>query len=87
MKRKKSAFKESPRYRTLTIYNVFFEQNKKAEGGLRNTTTGDSVCVSCFYSHKGTSWIHVYLCHCPDFGIAYDFVYLVSICNIIYKET
>ena len=47
------------RYRTLTIYNVLFEQNKMAEVGIRNTTTGDSVGVSCFYSHKGPSWIHV----------------------------
>ena len=47
------------RYRTLTIYNVFFEQNKMAEGGIRNTTTKDSVGVSCFYSHKGPSKIHV----------------------------
>ena len=43
------------RYRTLTIYNVFFEQNKMAEEGIRNTTTGDSVGVSCFYSNKGPS--------------------------------
>ena len=47
------------RFRTLTIYNVFFEQNKMAEGGIRNTTTGHSVGVTCFYSHKGPSWVHV----------------------------
>ena len=47
------------RDRTLTIYNVFFEQNKMAEVDIRNTTAGDSVGVSCFYSHKGPSWIHV----------------------------
>ena len=51
--------KDNTRYRTLTIYNVFFEQNKMAEGGIRNTNTGYSVGVSCFYSHKGPSWIHV----------------------------
>ena len=45
----------SSRYRTLTIYNVFFEQNKMAEEGIRNGTTGDSVGVSCFYSNKGPS--------------------------------
>ena len=39
------------RYRSLTINNVFFEQNKMAEEGIRNTTTGVSVGVSCFYSH------------------------------------
>ena len=61
------------RYRNLTIYNVFFEQNKMAEGGIRNTNTEHSVGVSCFYSHKGPSWIHVKLCHWPDLGIAYDF--------------
>ena len=54
--KKKTSF---TRYRTLTIYNVFFEQNKMAEGGIRNTTPGDSVGVSCVYPHKGPSWIHV----------------------------
>ena len=44
-------------YRTLTIHNVFFEQNKMAKGGIRNTATGDSIDVSCFYSHIGPSWI------------------------------
>ena len=43
------------RYRTLTIYNVLFEQNKMADGGIRNSTTGVSVGVSCFYSHNGPS--------------------------------
>ena len=38
------------RYRTLTICNVFFEQNKMATGGTRSVTTGDSVDVSCFSS-------------------------------------
>ena len=52
-------FQAVSRYRTLTIYNVFFEQNKMAEGGIRNATTGDSVGVSCVYPHKGPSWIHV----------------------------
>ena len=33
----------SSRYRTLAIYNVFFEQNKMAEGDTRNTATEDSV--------------------------------------------
>ena len=33
----------SSRYRALTIYNVFFEQNKMAEGDTRNTATGDFV--------------------------------------------
>ena len=46
------------RYRTLTIYNEFFEQNKMAEGGIRNYPTGDTVDVSCFYSHIGPSGIH-----------------------------
>ena len=27
-----------------------------AEGGIRNIATGDSVDVSCFYSHIGPSW-------------------------------
>ena len=65
--------RQYPRYRTLTIYNVFFEQNKMAEEGIRNTTTGDSVGVSCFYSNKGPSRILVKLCHCPDLVSAYDF--------------
>ena len=30
-----------------------------AEGGIRDTTTGDSVAVSGFHMHKGPSWIHV----------------------------
>ena len=42
------------RYRTLTIYNVFFEQNKKAEGCIRNTPTGDSVGVNCFLFSQRT---------------------------------
>ena len=45
------------RYRILTINNVFFERNKIAEGGIRNTATGDSVDVSCFYSHIEPCWI------------------------------
>ena len=50
--------RSKPPYRTMTIYNVFFEQNKMAEGGIRNTLTGDYVGVSSFYSHKEPSWIH-----------------------------
>ena len=45
------------RYRTPTIYNVFFDKNQMAEGGIRNDATGDSVDVSCFYSHIRPSWI------------------------------
>ena len=29
-----------------------------AEGGLRNTATGDYVDIRCFCSHIGPSWIH-----------------------------
>ena len=29
-----------------------------AEGGIRNTPTGDSDEISWFYSHIGPSWIH-----------------------------
>ena len=32
-----------PHYRTLTICNVFFGPHKIAEGGIRNTATGDFV--------------------------------------------
>ena len=38
------------RYRTLTIYNVFFEQNNVAEMDTRNKDTVDYVDASDFYS-------------------------------------
>ena len=43
-----------------------------AEGGIRNTATGDSVDVSCFYSHIHcrTKLDTFKLCYCPDLASA-----------------
>ena len=42
----------SSRYRTLTIYNVFFERNKMTEGDTRMPPLGILLMdENCFYSH------------------------------------
>ena len=48
-------------YCTLTDpYHIqcIFRGKQNGGGGIRNTATGDSVDVSCFYFHMGPSWIH-----------------------------
>ena len=57
-----------------------------ADGSQRNTDSGDSVNVSCFYSNVGPSRIHVYPCHSLDLGSAWNSFQSTGMYNIFFLK-